>query len=73
MVKVVVDAVLYVAALVCCTQTVCPLLIVPDALVNNAVQPIEYVPPTTEIGDGLLIPLIVTIFDVNALDIAAVL
>ena len=34
------------------------------ALVNVVVQPMEYVPPVTLIGDGLLMPVIVIVFDV---------
>ena len=40
------------------------MLIVAAALVNVAVQPTEYVPPTTLIGAALLMPVIVIVFDV---------
>ena len=57
-------AVLFAAELVCRTQTLWLLLMVAAALVNVAVQPMEYVPPATLIGDGLLMPVIVIVFDV---------
>ena len=40
------------------------MLIVAVALVNVAVQPTEYVPPTTLIGAALLMPVTVIVFDV---------
>ena len=49
------------------TQTVWLLAIVPAILVKLAVQPIEYVPPTTLIGIGPLMPLMVMVFEVRTL------
>ena len=63
-VSVVFTAVLFVAELVCRTQTLWLLLMVAAALVNVVVQPMEYVPPVMLSGDGLLMPVTVIVFDV---------
>ena len=55
---------LFVDALVCRTQTVCPFVMVDDRLVNMLVQPMEYVPPKIAIGAALFIPLTTTVLDV---------
>ena len=57
---------LFAAELVCRTQTLWLLLIVAAALVNVAVQPMEYEPPVMLIGAALLMPVIVIVFDVTA-------
>ena len=64
-VSIVVTVAPFVAELVCRTHTIWLLLIVPTALVKVAVHPIEYVPPMTEIGAAVLMPVIVDVFDVS--------
>ena len=66
-VRVVVIAVPFAAELMCRTHTVWLLLIVPAPFVNMTPQPTEYEPLVTLIGVGLLIPVIVTTFDVIGL------
>ena len=56
------------AALVWRTHTAWPPAIVPAPDVKLDVQPIEYSPPTTEIGAAALMPVTVMLFDVTCVE-----
>ena len=55
---------------VCRTQTVCPFEISLATAVNVPEHPTEYSPPATLIGEGALMPVMVTLFDTISVEIA---